>query len=67
MRTRRSLTALALTLVLTASSASAAQSRDTSFDRADRPSIVTKVKRVLSGIIKAFNQPTVPIPSTQTN
>jgi hypothetical protein len=67
MRTRRSLTtALALALTLTAMTASAA-TRDAAPARPERPSIVAKVKRVLLGIIRSFEKPTVPIPGAADN
>lgn len=66
MRTRRSLTTAAiLALTLTASTLSAAN-RDTTTGRSsqpDRPSIVMKVKRVLAGIVRAFEGPSIPIPA----
>lgn len=70
MRTRRSLTtALALTLTLTATTLSAAVNREatpTRPSKGDRPSIITIVKRVLGEIIRAFPEPSTPVPSTNS-
>jgi hypothetical protein len=60
-------TAAALTLILTATTLSAA-TRDTTPAPAqpERASIAVKVKRVLDRFLRAFETPTVPIPVAPT-